>query len=415
MLNAIGGSWVKSALVTWLHIGTKGMSKRRAQRIVLTNVMTSVTAGVSYFYVLFFVLYDFHHLLWPVIFLVPIATALLATPFLNKIHPYLGSVYNLVLWLIYGCMLAITFGAVSGVHFAFLAGVISALLIMGIHQNPLSVVSSTVQLGLFVYFDRAMLPPASYLQLPSSFYDILYFSSVLLSILFIFFMVYYAFYQAHLAEDALEREYKYSEKLLTNMLPASIATELKRNPGRTIAENHDDVTILFADIVGFTPRAKSQDAGDLVTFLNGLFTRFDRLVHKHGLEKIKTIGDAFMVAGGLTVSQSDHLMRVAQMAMDMMAETKDYAKQIGEHLELRIGLHTGPVVAGVIGTDKPFYDVWGDTVNTAARLETCGTNGEIQVTAETKARLENSLAFTRRGMVDIKGKGELDLWYLRWC
>jgi class 3 adenylate cyclase len=225
-------------------------------------------------------------------------------------------------------------------------------------------------------------------------------------------MIYYAFYQTHLAEDALEREYEYSEKLLTNMLPASIAAELKRNPGRTIAENHDDVTILFADIVGFTPRAEAQNSDDLVTFLNDLFTRFDTLVQKHGLEKIKTIGDAFMVAGGMTVSQPDHFRRVAQMALDMMTETRNYAKQIGENLDLRIGMHTGPVVAGVIGTDKPFYDVWGDTVNTAARLETHGTNGEIQVTSDTKARLENSFAFKRRGMVNIKGKGEMELWYL---
>jgi adenylate cyclase len=230
--------------------------------------------------------------------------------------------------------------------------------------------------------------------------------------LFIFCMVYYAFYQAQLAEDALEREYEYSEKLLSNMLPASIAAQLKRNPGQTIADKHEDVTILFADIVGFTPRAQDLTATDLVKFLNTLFIRFDGLANKHKLEKIKTIGDAFMVAGGMPDPQPDHAVRVARMALDMMSETQRYAEETGESLDLRIGIHTGPVVAGVIGSQKPFYDVWGDTVNTAARLETYGTNGQIQVTAETKELLDSVFAFERRGDVEIKGKGKLDLWYL---
>jgi len=405
-------SWVKSVFATWLQTGTTGMSKRQTQRIVLTNVMTAVTASMSFFYALCFMFYDFNQLKWPILLMLFLAITILATAYLNKIHPYLGSVYNLVLWLAYSCTLAFTFGGASGLHFFFLAGISSALLLMGVHQNPLSIMSSTLQIGLFIYFDRKMLPAADYLHLPSVFYDILYFSSISLSVMFIFCMIYYAFYQAHLAEDALEREYEYSEKLLTNILPASIAAELKRNPGRVIAKNHDDVTILFADIVNFTPRAGTQNAPDLVRFLNDLFTRFDTLSQKHGLEKIKTIGDSFMVAGGLIIPQSDHSIRVAQMALDMMTETQNYAKQIGDTLDLRIGLHAGPVVAGVIGTHKPFYDVWGDTVNTAARLETHGTNGKIQVTAKTKDRLGSSFAFKRRGMVDIKGKGELELWYL---
>jgi len=225
-------------------------------------------------------------------------------------------------------------------------------------------------------------------------------------------MIYYAFYQAQLAEDALQREYEYSEKLLSNMMPAPIAAKLKRNQGETIAESHDDVTILFADIVDFTPRAENQNATELVQFLNNLFTRFDLLVEKYGLEKIKTIGDAFMVAGGMPNPQTNHATRVAYMALDMMNETHKYAMETGEVVELRIGLHTGPAVAGVIGTRKPLYDVWGDTVNTASRLESSGTNGKIQVTDSTKALLDKIFMFKKRGKVEIKGKGELDTWYL---
>jgi len=143
-----------------------------------------------------------------------------------------------------------------------------------------------------------------------------------------------------------------------------------------------------------------------------LFTRFDDLANKHGLEKIKTLGDAFMVAGGMPDPQPDHAVRVARMALDMLSETELFAREVNERLELRIGIHSGPVVAGVIGTKKPFYDVWGDTVNTAARLETYGTNGKIQVTEETKRILEGDFNFEERGTVSIKGKGDMELWYL---
>jgi adenylate cyclase len=403
---------IKSALYAWLHTGSEGYAKRQVQRIVLTNVMITVTSVLSFGHAVFFSLHNFDELKWPIALMLFIAIAILATPFLNRRNPYLGSVYNLTLWLGYGTTLAIIFGSESGVHFYFMAGAASAILIMGVYHNLLSIMSITLQIGLFIYFDQKGLSAAEFLQLSPAFFIVLYFAAILLSMVFIFCMVYYAFYQAQLAEDALEREYEYYERLLANMLPATIAAQLKRNPGQTIADSHEDVTILFADIAGFTPRAEKQKATELVSFLNNLFTRFDELANKHGLEKIKTLGDAFMVAGGMPEPQADHAIRVANMALDMMKEVQKYAAELGEELELRIGIHTGPAVAGVIGTRKPVYDVWGDTVNTAARLEAFGTNGEIQVTAETKALLANVFDFKKRGKVDVKGKGELDLWYL---
>lgn len=403
---------VKSVVSAWLHIGTIGHTKRQTQRIVLTNVMISATAVLSCLHAIMFLLYDFDQLKWISLFLLANGSAILATPFLNRKHPYLGSIYNLSLWLGYGCALTYIFGSVSGVHFYFLAGAASAILIMGIYQNLLSILSTTLQIGLFIYFDQTEIPTANFLHLGQSFHTTLHLSSILLAMFFIFCMIYYAFYQAQRAEDALEREYEYSEKLLTNMLPASIAAKLKRNRGETIADNHDEVTILFADIVGFTPRAGKQNATELVQFLNNLFTRFDGLTEKHGLEKIKTIGDAFMVAGGMPDPQADHAIRVAYMALDMMDEARKYAVETGEVVELRIGVHTGPAVAGVIGTTKPLYDVWGDTVNTASRLESSGTSGKIQVTGYTKHLLEDDFMFKKRGKVTIKGKGPLDTWYL---
>lgn len=409
-LSSVSG--LKSAISTWLHIGSANYSKRQTQRIILTNVMISVTAVISLIHATLFTLYDFNQLKWAIFLLLIIGTTILATPFLNRKHPYLGSVYNLTMWLGYGCSLIFIFGSASGVHFYFLAGAASAILIMGVYQNPLSILSFTVQIGLFIYFDYHMIPMAVFLHLTPFFIISLHFSAIVLSMLFIYCMVYYAFYLAQLAEDALENEYKYSENLLANMLPSSIAAQLKRNQGETIAESHDNVSILFADIVDFTPRAQSQNHRDLVQFLNNLFTRFDLLAEKYGLEKIKTIGDAFMVAGGMPDPQVDHATRVAYMALEMLEETRKYAAETNEAVELRIGVHIGPAVAGVIGTKKPLYDVWGDTVNTASRLESSGACGKIQVTHQTKKLLDKTFHFEKRGKVEIKGKGELDTWYL---
>ncbi len=399
-------------LAKWVQTGTTALSKRQKQRIVLTNVMVTVTATMSYLHAIFFALYDFGQLYIPVVFLFIIATAMLATPYLNMKNPYLGSIYNLTLWLIFGCMIVKTFGTDSNVQFYFLAGAASAILIMGVYQNLLSVCSIITQICLFIYFDSVSIPPADYLSMPAWFFTVLNVTAIILSMVFIYCMIYYAFYQTHIAEDALEREYEYSENLLANMLPTAIAAKLKRNPDKTIADNHTEVTILFADIVSFTKRAENQSPEELVSFLNSVFTKFDTLVRKHKLEKIKTLGDAVMVAGGMPDKQDDHAKRIALFALDIMEATKDFTKEISEHVELRIGIHTGPVVAGVIGTQKPSYDVWGDTVNMAAHLESFGTCGKIHISSATKAQLGDYFEYQERGVVEIKGKRTLETWYL---
>lgn len=405
-------SGILASFQEWLQIGTEGRSKRQAQRIILTNVMVAATALLSYLHAISFSLYDLEQLKYPIFLMVVIATAILATPYLNKRNPYFGSVYNLFVWLGYSYAMVTIFGSESGMHFYFLAGATSAILLMGVYHNPLSVISTAVQIGLFMYFDEKVIPPSDVLHLDPIFYKSLYFAAIMLSMAFIFCMIFYAFYQAQLAEDALAHELEFSERLLASMLPASIAAQLKQNPDQTIAQKHDQVTILFADIVDFTPRARKQTATELVTLLNDLFTRFDKLAMKYDLEKIKTLGDAFMVAGGMPEPQPDHAKRVAHMALDMLEEAEQYSAETGDKLELRIGIHTGPAVAGVIGSQKPFYDVWGDTVNTAARLETYGTNGKIQMTTSTKKLLDKSFIFSKRGNLEIKGIGKLDLWYL---
>jgi class 3 adenylate cyclase len=210
---------------------------------------------------------------------------------------------------------------------------------------------------------------------------------------------------------ALQREEERSERLLLNVLPAPIATRLKQHEG-VIADGFPDVTVLFADLVDFTRRSQQSRPQEVVQVLDELFSAFDQLTRRHGLEKIKTIGDAYMVAGGLPEPRPDHAQAVADLALAMQVELARRIDTGGRPLQARIGTDTGPVVAGVIGSDKFSYDLWGDTVNTASRMESSGVAGCIQVTARTYQRLRDGYQLRRRGVVAVKGKGEMVTWFL---
>ena len=202
---------------------------------------------------------------------------------------------------------------------------------------------------------------------------------------------------------AAEREK--SERLLLNVLPAAIADRLKESPG-TVADSFDEVTVLFADIEDSTPNIARISPEVAVELLNDIFTSFDRLADKHGLEKIKTVGDEYMVVGGLPEPRRDHAEAVVAMALDMQKAIERFTWPTGERMLLRVGINTGPVVAGVIGARKFAYDLWGDTVNVASRMESHGTPGTIQMTEATRRRLGRRHRFTRR-TIDVKGRGPM--------
>ncbi len=217
---------------------------------------------------------------------------------------------------------------------------------------------------------------------------------------------------AAVSEAQLLAEHRRSHGLLLNILPASIVERLGGAP-QVVADGIDAATILFADIVGFTPLASEMSASALVAMLNDLFSELDDLAGTHGLEKIKTIGDAYMVAAGVPEPRADHARAIAGFALDMRAHIESWAARHGRRLSMRVGIHSGPVVAGVIGKRKFSYDLWGDSVNTAARMESHGVPGEIQVSAETHALLQGEFDFDARGPIDIKGKGPMRTWLLR--
>ncbi|PIR15562.1 MAG: adenylate cyclase, partial [Elusimicrobia bacterium CG11_big_fil_rev_8_21_14_0_20_64_6] len=204
-----------------------------------------------------------------------------------------------------------------------------------------------------------------------------------------------------------------------NVLPRSIVERLKVRPEvmaesftELIADRFPEATVLFADIVGFTKFSEGVSPDELVDILNDLFTCFDDVADKCGLEKIKTIGDCYMAAAGIPVPIPDHAGRAAHMALDMIDALGRFNRRRGINLNLRIGIGSGAVVAGVIGKRKFRYDVWGDVVNTASRMESHGVPGRIQLTDETRRRLGDAFEFEERGSIEVKGKGELRTWFL---
>jgi adenylate cyclase len=216
---------------------------------------------------------------------------------------------------------------------------------------------------------------------------------------------------ARKAEAALDIEKQKSEKLLLNILPVSIAERLKEDSS-VIADHFDSTTVLFSDIVGFTAMSEKITPKELVAYLNRMFSAFDDLAEKYGLEKIKTIGDAYMVAGGFPETRDCHARDVCLMALEMLEVVEQCNEATQQPVNIRIGIHTGPAVAGVIGVKKFAYDVWGDTVNTASRMESSGQPGRIQLTEQAAAKLNGEFILEERGMVDIKGKCSMKTFWL---
>lgn len=221
-----------------------------------------------------------------------------------------------------------------------------------------------------------------------------------------FHRVYQEIAQRKQAEEILRAEQENSERLLLNILPEPIAHRLKQGQSN-IADGFKEVTILFADIVGFTELASHTSPQKLVELLNQIFSAFDQLSEEYGLEKIKTIGDNYMVAGGLPTLRPDHAEAIAEMALSMQQKMIAFRAECGEPLQIRIGINTGPAVAGVIGTKKFIYDLWGDAVNLASRMESQGIPGKIQVSPSTYHLLQDKYLFEERGIVQVKGKGEM--------
>ncbi len=301
-------------------------------------------------------------------------------------------------------------GTGSGLQFYFLVAASLLVLVLGIERIVLaSVIAAvgaliTIGLEVAVPHDRGLGPPWA---LTAGFV-----TAVVTSGLMIVATIWYTMREIYRAEEAMDAEYERSERLLTNILPEPIAERLKAPTRSVIADAYDDASILFADIAGYTKRASDTGPAELVWFLDQLFTDLDALVDRHGLEKVKTSGDSYMVVSGVPVPRDDHIEALAHFALDMAAAVADLKDSRGRDVPLRIGMATGPVVAGVVGAKKFFYDVWGDAVNVASRMETTDVEGRIQVPDDVYERLRHRFVLVERGLVEVKGKGPMHTWYL---
>jgi adenylate cyclase len=301
-------------------------------------------------------------------------------------------------------------GTGSGLQLYFLVAACLAVLQLGSERIVLAASLAAVAAGLVITL-QFLVPRDTGVQ-PAWLLSLNFVVTTVSACVMAVATVWFALREMHRAQEAMEVEYDRSEALLANILPASIADRLK-DPGRNIiADKYDDASVLFADIAGFTERASDIAPDKLIRFLDRLYSDFDELVDKHGLEKIKVSGDSYMVVSGVPQPRPDHIQAIADLALDMAETVSGLRDSRGDVLPLRIGLASGPVVAGVVGSRRFFYDVWGDAVNVASRMESTDSVGRIQVPEDVYQRLKNDFLLEERGVLAVKGKGVMRTWYL---
>ena len=333
-------------------------------------------------------------------------------PLLNARFYYLAARATLlVVPTLQICLATWLFGNQAGIQLYFFVLWTAMFLLYARQDWWLSSAAGVLWIGLFLWIQLGFERPWFEVADDAVFLDLLFLVNTVGVFGLVGVIVALFYFQINRTEALLQREYQRSEELLKNILPASVALRLK-NGSQTVADNFENVTLLFADIVGFTRLAENLAPAEVVNLLNSVFSEFDLLVERHGLEKIKTIGDEYMLAGGIPVARTDHAHAVAETALQMLAAVETLNAKLAEPLALRVGIHTGDVVAGVIGSRKFSYDVWGDTVNTASRMQSQGLPGHIQVTEAVYELLANDFEFKRRGTIRVRGKGRMTTWFI---
>jgi adenylate cyclase len=301
-------------------------------------------------------------------------------------------------------------GTGSGAQLFYLVAACLVVLLLGIEHIALAAALAAVAAGLVITLEF-LVPRNTGLQ-PAWSVSLSFVLTTVSGVVLVVATLWYALRDTARAEAAMEVEYERSEALLANMLPSSIAARLKDPVRSVIADKYDDASVLFADIAGFTERASETPPAELIRFLDQVYGDFDALVDKYGLEKIKVSGDSYMVVSGVPRPRPDHVEALASFALDMADTAARLTDPLGRTLPLRIGMATGPVVAGVVGSRRFFYDVWGDAVNVASRMESTDSVGRIQVPEAMYACLKDEFVLQERGAVEVKGKGVMRTWYL---
>ncbi|CFX23485.1 Guanylate cyclase [Candidatus Filomicrobium marinum] len=392
--------------VRWIvEAGTQGYPPDTKRRLVVMNLIAYLIAFSTAGYAIQHSFLDFEKY-GPVIGL---NLALLLTaclvPFSHRLNELAGAF--LIIGSEYVALLAFTayLGHTSGLHLQYFIAAAATFVVFGVKRwrliLPLVIIAVALHLYAWFNFPRE----AALIDAPSDILDGIYIQAAVTTGALIAAAIYYAF---SLAEAAKAE----TDVLLRNILPDDVVERLKANPGTAIADSIPEASILFTDISGFVALSRELGASQIVSLLNRIVSEFDALAEKHGVEKIKTIGDAYMVAAGVPTPVSDHSQRLARMGFDMLDVVARVRAETGYDLQMRVGLASGPVTAGVIGTKKFSYDIWGDAVNLAARLENKSRPGRILICPTCRTRLEDEFHFESHGEIEIKGVGLQETWFL---
>jgi adenylate cyclase len=385
-------------------LGTAGYPPRTCRRLQNINVGSFTIALSCLLFALTYALEDFALYRGAAAINLAMGAAALAVPAFHRINDTAGAIFISAALLIGLFSLVALLGRQSGIQINFVAASAAAFLVFDLRRRVHIVALIVTALVLHI-LAWMLFPQGAIDAVDESFMLQIYITIATTIAIIIAILVYYAFWTAEQAEAA-------TEALLLRILPAAVAERLKANPAEPIADSIGDASVLFSDLAGFVPIARSLGPARTVAMLNHLVSGFDRLAAEQGVSKIKTIGDAYMAVSGLPWPTPDSAAKLAEMALRMQAVADDTAQRFGVTLRLRIGIAQGPVMAGVIGSERFSYDVWGDPVNLAARLESTGEPGRIQVSSGFRDTLSGAFEFAPRGAIPIKGVGEEDTWFL---
>jgi len=343
----------------------------------------------------------------PTAILGPCSGAFLA-PLAHRINDIAAAVLIAIVEYVALFFFVRVFGHESGIQINYIIAAAVAFAIYGLSHFRIAV--AVIAAGLVLHLAAWFLfpPERALFNADPSLLANLYISSAATTFGIIALIVGYAFTVA-------DRARAEADAPLTNILPEAIAERLKERPGETVADSVAEASVMFSDLVGFTELAQRLGAERTVALLDQIVTEFDRLAAAHGVEKIKTTGDGYMAVAGVSRPQDDHLVRLARMALRLPDLVERLSATHGVNLKIRVGLASGPVMAGVIGADKFSYDVWGETVNLASRLESHGLPGEVQISDKVKGALGNGFVCVPRGPIEVKGVGTLETWLLKEC
>lgn len=406
----IARSWPGRKLastISWLlELGTHGYPVDVRRRLMIMNAIAYLIAFTTAGYAIQHSNIDyekFKPVIWLNVVLIGVAVLV---PLSHRVNEIAGGVIIVVVEWVALLLFTMYMGRPSGVHLQYFVGAAAPFVVFGLNRIRLvlATVASGVALHLYAWF--AFSRRNAMIDAGHEVLDGLYIQAAISTAVLIAATVWYAF-------SLVERAKAETDALLRNILPDSIAESLKAEPDQRIADEHADVTVMFADISGFVALSRKLGPQRVVELLNTIVRRFDRLAMKHGVEKIKTIGDAYMAVAGVPEARADHAARAVAMAQDMLEVIGQVRREHDIELNVRIGLASGPVLAGIIGTQKFSYDVWGDTVNLASRMEGSGVLGRIHVSPSTHAALIDDYEFEELDAIDIKRIGPLITWLVK--